>query len=66
MKMFDLLNDIEECPATLLSSQRHFISNCDVKLLIKNDSSDTKEINKFENYLFSLLLFNDLLIVSIN
>jgi hypothetical protein len=61
--MFDLVNDIEDCPATLLSSNRHFIAKCDVKLLIQMESNDCKEINKFENYLFSLLLFNDLLVV---
>lgn len=65
MEMFDIVNDIEDCPATLLSSNRHFISKCDARLLIQTDSAP-KTIYKLDNYVFSLLLFSDLIMVSIH
>ncbi|XP_054167472.1 protein ECT2-like [Oppia nitens] len=65
LKLFDMMNDIEGCPPTIISSQRQFIFSCDVKLLIKNDSKDTDvfELIPFENYVFTLLLFNDLILL---
>ena len=63
--MFDLLNDIEDCPATLLSANRHFISKCDARLLIQSDGASSKNIHKLDNYVFSLLLFSDLIMVNI-
>ena len=61
MEMFDMMNDIEDCPATLLSANRQFISKCDVKLLVQNDNSLI--VHKLDNYLFSLFLFTDLILV---
>ncbi|CAG2165314.1 unnamed protein product [Oppiella nova] len=61
--MFDMMNDIEDCPPTLLSSQRHFIAKCDVRLMIQSQSSENKEISPFKDYLFTFMLFTDLLIL---
>lgn len=65
IEMFDLLNDIEDCPATLLSAQRQFISKCDVKLLVcSGDHTLAVPIQKLDNYLFTLFLFTDMILVS--
>ena len=50
--MFDLLNEIEDCPATLLSANRHFIAKCDVKIFIFTEGV----FEKFENILKDALL----------
>lgn len=65
MELFDLLNDIEDCPATLLSANRHFLAKCDAKLLIQNSSANENEntIHKLEHSIFSLLLFTDWILV---
>lgn len=66
MELFDLMNDIEDCPATLLSANRHFITKCDVKLLLEKDGIDDYEqqyIRKLENCLFTLLLFTDCILL---
>ncbi|KAJ6222116.1 hypothetical protein RDWZM_000661 [Blomia tropicalis] len=59
IEMFNILNDIEDCPATLLSANRHLISKCDARLLMSEDNV----IHKLDNYLFSLLLFTDLILL---
>lgn len=67
MELFELMNDIEDCPATLLSANRHFIAKCDVKLLLEKDGIDDYEqqhIRKLENNVFTLLLFTDCILVS--
>ena len=58
-----MLNDIEDCPATLLSANRHFVSKCDARLLMQSENA-TKHIYKLDTYVFSLLLFTDLIVVS--
>lgn len=63
--MFDILNDIEDAPATLLSANRHLICKCDARLLVQSEGA-VKTIHKLENYVFSLLLFTDMIVVSIN
>ena len=62
MKMFDFLKEIENCPPTLLSAQRHYISECDVKLLYRIE--ETKEVVALENYEFRLYLFSDNILVN--
>ncbi|KAH9416784.1 Protein T2 [Dermatophagoides pteronyssinus] len=66
MELFELMNDIEDCPATLLSANRHFIAKCDVKILLEKDGIDDYEqqfIRKLENNLFTLLLFTDCILL---
>lgn len=63
MELFDLLNDIEDCPATLLSANRHFLSKCDAKLWIQNPNSESDPFQKLENSVFCLLLFTDYILV---
>lgn len=66
MELFELMNDIEDCPATLLSANRHFIAKCDVKLLLEKDGIDDYEqqhIRKLENNVFTLLLFTDCILL---
>lgn len=58
LAMFDIVNDIEDCPATLLSSTRSFICKADVKLLIKDDEGN---ITTFKPYTMIIFLFNDAL-----
>lgn len=64
--MFDLLNEIEDCPATVLSANRNLISKCEVKLLTQKPSADnTKIIYKIDDLTFTLFLFTDLILVII-
>lgn len=65
MEMFDILNDMEDAPATLLSANRHLICKCDARLLVQSEGA-VKTIHKLEHYLFSLLLFTDMIVVSVN
>lgn len=66
IEMFDILNDIEDCPATLLSAKRHLITKCDSKLLIQTvHEGKVIAIDKLDRYLFTLLLFSDILVVSV-
>ncbi|OTF82795.1 hypothetical protein BLA29_009202, partial [Euroglyphus maynei] len=59
MELFDLMNDIEDCPATLLSANRHFITKCDDGI----DDYEQQYIRKLENCLFTLLLFTDCILL---
>ncbi|RWS12216.1 Protein ECT2-like protein [Dinothrombium tinctorium] len=56
--MFDILNDIEDCPAHILSANRNFVCKFDVKLLVKNENN---RIYPFKGYTITLFLFNDVL-----
>lgn len=55
--MFDIINDIEECPASLLSANRHFICRSDAKLILKNEN----KASPLKGYTLTLFLFNDML-----
>lgn len=55
--MFDIINDIEECPASLLSANRHFLCKSDVKLIVKNENKATP----LKGYILTLFLFTDVL-----
>lgn len=61
--MFDILNDIEDAPADILSANRHLICICDARLLVQSEGT-VKMIHKLEQ-VFSLLLFTDKIVVSI-
>lgn len=56
--MFDIVNDIEGCPASILSSSRQFIAQIDVKLLL---SQEKESIAPLKGYTLTLFLFTDLL-----
>ncbi|RUS82304.1 hypothetical protein EGW08_009936, partial [Elysia chlorotica] len=45
--MFDIVNDIDNCPATLLSSNRHFVMKADVMELSGNLSSRGDPLSLF-------------------
>lgn len=55
--MFDIINDIEECPASLLSANRNFLCKSDAKLILKNENKATP----LKGYTLTLFLFNDVL-----
>jgi hypothetical protein len=55
--MFDIINDIEECPASLLSANRHFLCKSDAKLILKNENKALP----LKGYTLTLFLFNDVL-----
>jgi len=55
--MFDIINDIEECPASLLSANRHFLCKSDAKLILKNENKALP----MKSYVMTLFLFNDVL-----
>lgn len=55
--MFDIINDIEECPASLLSANRHFLCKSDAKLILKNENKALP----MKSYVLTLFLFNDVL-----
>ncbi|RWS31558.1 protein ECT2-like protein [Leptotrombidium deliense] len=56
--MFDIINDIEECPPVILSANRHFVCKMDVKLLTKNENF---RVIPYKGYTLTLFLFNDVL-----
>lgn len=67
MEMFEILNDIEEAPADILSANRHFLAKVDARLLVQSDGGGAggmKTMHKLETYIFSLLLFTDQIVVS--
>lgn len=55
--MFDIINDIEECPASLLSANRHFLCKSDAKLILKNENKALP----MKSCVLTLFLFNDVL-----
>ena len=55
--MFDIINDIEECPASLLSANRHFVCKSDAKLILKNENKALP----MKSCILTLFLFNDVL-----
>lgn len=57
--MFDIVNDIEECPASLLSANRHFLCRSDAKLILKNENKALP----MKNSVLTLFLFNDVLVI---
>lgn len=57
--MFDIINDIEECPASLLSANRHFLCKSDAKLILKNENRALT----VKSYVLTLFLFNDVLVI---
>ncbi|KAH9405647.1 Protein T2, partial [Tyrophagus putrescentiae] len=57
MEMFEILNDIEEAPADILSANRHFLAKVDARLLVQSDGGGAggmKTMHKLETYIFSL------------
>lgn len=57
--MFDVVNDIKDCPAFILSAQRKLIGKVDAKLLLNENES----LVPHKDFV-TLFLFNDLIQVS--
>ncbi|KAI1285925.1 Protein ECT2 [Halotydeus destructor] len=58
LAMFDLIHDIKDCPASLLSAHRKFICRVDAKLLQQDDD---KSVYALRGQTLTLFLFTDVL-----
>ena len=60
--LFDLVNDIKDCPPDLLSSTRKLICQVDAKLIILDENN---ELIALKNRPITLFLFTDKIEVTI-
>lgn len=66
--MFDLVEDIKDCPPWLLSSKRKLLCQVDAKLLILGETTECGEvppIQPMKAHTLTLFLFTDVLEVSL-